>query len=134
MSLISFHKFLITTAIVFCLVFALRQFSEFRATRDGWTLLTAIAFGIAVVGLAFYLKHLRQFLKIPTARAGLGSALRSDPKGFVETYLRPAEPPTERMAVGSDDRQNKLIGWIASLIKPQVPPWKKNGHNGHEPE
>ena len=128
MSLIAFHKFLITTAIVFCLGFALRQLSEFRATGDGWTLLAAAAFGIAGLALGFYLRHLRNFLKIPTENTASHSVLRSDPKGFVATYLRPAEPLAGEALEGSGDGRGKWVRWATTLVGPHLPPWKKNGH------
>ena len=134
MSLIAFHKFLISTAIVFCFVFAIRQLSEFKASGDGVSLLTAIAFGIASAALAVYLRHLRRVLRIPSEHEALGLNLRTDPKGFAERYLRPAEPPTEAaVAQSAGNGPNKLLSWAKSLVQPQKASHKTNGHNGEGP-
>ena len=134
MSLIAFHKFLISTAIVFCFVFAIRQLSEFRAGGDGLNLLTAIAFGIASAALAFYLRHLRRVLRIPSEHEALDLSLRTDPKGFAERYLRPAEPPTEAaVAQSAGNGPSKLLSWAKSLVQPQKASHKTNGHNGEGP-
>jgi hypothetical protein len=134
MSLIAFHKFLIATAIVFCFVFAIRQLSEFKASGDGLSLLTAIAFGIASAALTFYLRHLQRVLKLPTGHEAFGLNPRTDPKGFAERYLRPAEPPTEAAAVQSaGNAPNRLVRWAQSLVEPQKASQKTNGHNGEGP-
>lgn len=62
MSIITFHRFLITTAIVFCGVFAGWEFVRF--SREGGTLeLTlGITFSVLAVALVYYLVNLRRFL------------------------------------------------------------------------
>lgn len=60
--MIYFHRFLIGTAILFCAVFSWWSFEESRVT-GAWSLkLLALAFALAVVALAYYLKNLQRFL------------------------------------------------------------------------
>jgi hypothetical protein len=75
MSLIAFHKFLIATAILFSLGMAARQFSDFQITGNGWALIIALGFACAAFVLVVYLRHLRQFLKMP------------DPKPFLPSQI-----------------------------------------------
>lgn len=65
LSLIPFHRFLIATAIVFCLFFAGWEVVAF--SRDGGiaALLIGIAFAAAAVLLFVYLVHLRRVLRLP---------------------------------------------------------------------
>ena len=115
-------------------VFAIRQLSEFKVTGDGLTLLTAVAFGMATAALAVYLRHLRRVLKIPSEHEAFGVSLRTDPKGFAERYLRPAEPPTEAtVAQSAGNGPSKLLSWAKSLVQPQKASHKTNGHNGEGP-
>lgn len=79
MSLIAFHKFLITTAILFALGLAARQLADFRDTGNVWTLIAALGFAGAALALAFYLTRLRQFLKIPEPPA--------NPKPFLPSHI-----------------------------------------------
>lgn len=60
--MIGFHRLLIATAILFCLVLAVWMFAA--AGRDGGTLavILGISFSGAAVGLSYYLKHLDRFL------------------------------------------------------------------------
>lgn len=60
--MIPFHRFLISTAIIFCLGFAGWAFMAYRATGDGRNLAFAIGFAIAGGILGYYLKHLNRFL------------------------------------------------------------------------
>src|SRR5438093_9737109 len=91
MSLIAFHRFLITTAILFSLGLAVRQWSEFQATAEPLTLITAIAFGIAAVGLAFYLRHLGAILHLRAPQADL----RPFVKRPTDHFSHPALPSSE---------------------------------------
>ena len=62
MSLISFHRFLIVNAIVFCFGFA---FWEFRAGIDGaggFTFVLGAIFMLLGLGFGVYLRHLGRFL------------------------------------------------------------------------
>lgn len=62
MSIITFHRFLITTAILFCGVFAGWEFV--RYSRGGGTLeLTlGVTFTVLALALVYYLINLRRFL------------------------------------------------------------------------
>jgi hypothetical protein len=58
--MIIFHRVLIGTAIFFC-----GGFAVWLGTRDGGgsgSLLLAAAFGLAALGLTYYLRHLNRFL------------------------------------------------------------------------
>jgi len=74
MSLIAFHKFLISTAILFCLGFSFQQFSEFQANGESGSLIMAIAVGLAAVALGYYLLHLRDFLRLPSRGSDTGTS------------------------------------------------------------
>jgi len=63
-SLIPFHKVLIATAIVFCLGFSAYEAAAFLRAREPLALVLAVGFAAAGVALAFYLRHLRRFLKL----------------------------------------------------------------------
>ena len=74
MSLIAFHKFLISTAILCCLGFSFQQFSEFQATGESGSLIMAIVAGLAAVALGYYLLHLRDFLRLPSRGSDSGTS------------------------------------------------------------
>ncbi len=113
MSLIAFHRFLISAAILFCLGFSVRQFSEFQALGGGWPLTLAIVFGVAAVALGYYLMHLRDFLRLPSR--GAGDASR-DVRGRSGKGGRPRQPgPT-------------------SLIQPDLLRAPGNGHDAQDGE
>ena len=61
MSLVSFHKVLITAAILFCGGFAAWEVNRYATDGSGSPILAAV-FGALAVLLAFYLAHLRRFL------------------------------------------------------------------------
>ncbi|MBI4538622.1 MAG: hypothetical protein HY704_03820 [Gemmatimonadetes bacterium] len=62
MSLIWFHRLLISTAIVFCVGFAAWEIFAFRQTGSAWLLLFALLFLGAAAALAIYLRNLRRVL------------------------------------------------------------------------
>jgi hypothetical protein len=62
MTLIGFHRLLISAAILFCGGFALREFSVFSETGGTLTLVLGITFGVLSVGLGYYLANLQRFL------------------------------------------------------------------------
>ncbi|MGH7475814.1 MAG: hypothetical protein ACRELD_05970 [Longimicrobiales bacterium] len=68
MSLVWFHRLLIGTAILFCAGYAVREALIYQRTAATGSLLLAIAFAAAAVGLAVYLRRLRRFLKLPEQR------------------------------------------------------------------
>jgi hypothetical protein len=59
---IPFHRLLITTAIVFCVVFAAWGWREYQSTHTAWALASTIAFAVFAALLAYYLKNLKRFL------------------------------------------------------------------------
>ena len=61
MSLISFHRFLIVTAIVFCFGFALWEFSGAGSGGFAAALLGSV-FTLLGLGLTVYLRRLARFL------------------------------------------------------------------------
>jgi hypothetical protein len=60
--MIPFHRFLITTAILFCAGFAAWAFAAYRAGGTGRDLAFAIGFAVAAAVLGYYLKNLNRFL------------------------------------------------------------------------
>ena len=56
--MIPFHRFLIGTAIVFCVGFAAYAFVAYRASGAG----SDLAFAVAGGALGYYLKNLNRFL------------------------------------------------------------------------
>ncbi len=60
--MIGFHRFLISAAIVFCIMIAV-----WLVTADGGDggvgrTILAVSFGVAALGLGYYLRHLNRFL------------------------------------------------------------------------
>lgn len=64
MSLVSFHRALILTAIVFCLGFAGWELQAYRTGGDTAALLLSAVFGLLGIGLTVYLARLASFLKL----------------------------------------------------------------------
>jgi hypothetical protein len=60
--MIPFHRFLIATAILFCVGFAAWAFVAYRANGTGADLGFAVAFALAGAALGYYLKNLNRFL------------------------------------------------------------------------
>ncbi len=68
-SLISFHKLLIATAIVFCAGYAGWEARVFISGNGGtWSLVLAILFGLVAAGFVYYLIHLSRILGRETSR------------------------------------------------------------------
>jgi hypothetical protein len=62
--MIIFHRFLIGTAICFCLGFAAWTFADWRGGGGGaGELALAVIFACAGAALGYYLKHLDRFLR-----------------------------------------------------------------------
>jgi hypothetical protein len=61
--MIIFHRFLIGTAIIFCVVFARWSQLAYRESGSAATLSLAIGFAVAAIALVYYLKNLRRFLR-----------------------------------------------------------------------
>lgn len=62
MSLISFHKLLITTAIIFCGGFAVWELSAYGKEGGTAALVLGVTFVIFAAGLVYYLMNLQRFL------------------------------------------------------------------------
>ena len=62
MSLISFHRLLITAAILFCGGYAAWEFSAYGGDGDVLSLVLGITFAILAGGLIYYLVNLQRFL------------------------------------------------------------------------
>lgn len=60
--MIIFHRFLIATAILFCVGFSAWSLAAFRASGGGLLLGLGVAFALAALALAYYLKNLDRFL------------------------------------------------------------------------
>jgi hypothetical protein len=60
--MIPFHRFLIATAIIFCVGFAVWAFAAYRAGGGGLQLGLGVVFTIAGLALGYYLKNLNRFL------------------------------------------------------------------------
>jgi hypothetical protein len=60
--MITFHRVLIGTAILFCLGFAVWAGIAYRTEGGAVTLVMAVGFGAAGLGLGYYLRHLNRFL------------------------------------------------------------------------
>lgn len=62
MSLVSFHRFLIVTAILFCGGFAAWEYTQFSRSSATGSLVVAAVFAVLAVGLGVYLARLDDFL------------------------------------------------------------------------
>lgn len=60
--MIPFHRLLISTAIVFCVVFAAWGWREYQTSHTTWALASTVAFAVFAALLAYYLKNLKRFL------------------------------------------------------------------------
>ena len=60
--MIPFHRFLIGTAILFCLGFAAWAAESYRASGAAGELALAVIFAVLGLGLTYYLKNLNRFL------------------------------------------------------------------------
>lgn len=61
--MIAFHRLLITTAIIFCTVFAVWSFREWQGSHSTFSGAAAAAFAVFAIGLSIYLVNLKRFLK-----------------------------------------------------------------------
>lgn len=62
MNLISFHRFLITTAIFFCGGYALWEFAQFNRSGAIGSLVQGIVFSVLALALTFYFNRMAGFL------------------------------------------------------------------------
>jgi hypothetical protein len=69
MSLISFHRFLIVSGIVFCFGFAVWELMTWWVGRQQNSLILGVVFILLGGGLIFYLSRLKSFLGIDSGSA-----------------------------------------------------------------
>lgn len=62
MSIITFHRFLITTAILFCGMFAGWEFLRYSREGGALELTLGVTFTLLAIALVYYLVNLRRFL------------------------------------------------------------------------
>jgi hypothetical protein len=62
--MIPFHRFLIFTAICFCLGFAAWTIAAWRGGAGVGALALGVAFACAGAALGYYLRHLQRFLHL----------------------------------------------------------------------
>jgi hypothetical protein len=60
--MIGFHRFLIATAIIFCAGLGVWMLSAYWGNGNVVLLVLGISFGIAALGLSYYLRNLERFL------------------------------------------------------------------------
>ncbi len=63
MSLLTAHKILISTAVVFFFGFALWEFRNYFSMGNLWALFRSVLYFLVSVGFALYLKSLKYWLK-----------------------------------------------------------------------
>lgn len=63
MSLLTAHKILISTAVVFFFGFSLWELTGYLKTGDLWASLRSILYLLVAVGFGFYLRSLKHWLK-----------------------------------------------------------------------
>lgn len=64
MSLLSFHRVLIATAIVFCVGYGLWELFAYFEQGSRRSLLLALLFGMGGLALGYYLRNLSRILRI----------------------------------------------------------------------
>ncbi|MCK5449104.1 MAG: hypothetical protein KAJ43_13215 [Gemmatimonadetes bacterium] len=62
MSIVAFHRVLITAAIAFCAFFSAWEFGQYRRDGDGSGVVLALVFAVLAVGFGIYLALLDRFL------------------------------------------------------------------------
>ncbi len=62
MSIVAFHKVLITAGISFCVLFAWWELTRYQDDGEGLRLALGIGFGLLACGLTVYLALLKRFL------------------------------------------------------------------------
>jgi TRAP-type C4-dicarboxylate transport system permease small subunit len=60
--MVTFHRLLIGTFIVFSAGFAVYGWRDYQRTHAAWSLVSAIAFGVFALAFVAYLALLRRFL------------------------------------------------------------------------
>lgn len=62
MSLVAFHRFLISAGIVFCFGYAVWEVQGWLDSRDAGALIVAMGFALLGAGLVVYLRRLNRIL------------------------------------------------------------------------
>jgi hypothetical protein len=62
--MITFHRVLISTAILFCLTFAVWSLLTWSRSHERILLVLSVSFIVASAGLGYYLANLRRFLRL----------------------------------------------------------------------
>ncbi len=63
MTLLTAHKILISTAVVFFFGFALMEFRSYFEAGDSWAVLRGLLYLSVAIGFGFYLGTLKRWLK-----------------------------------------------------------------------
>jgi hypothetical protein len=63
MTLITAHKILISTAVVFFFGFALWQWRDYLDTENTWAAIQAVVYFVVAVGFGVYLASLKKWVK-----------------------------------------------------------------------
>ena len=63
MKLITAHKILISSAIIFFIFFAFWELRNYAASNDGWSVLRAVLYFLVAIGFGVYFKMLKRWYK-----------------------------------------------------------------------
>jgi hypothetical protein len=63
MKLITAHKILISSAVVFFVFFAIWEWTNYSGNGDGWAVWRGVLYFIVALGFAVYLKNLKRWYK-----------------------------------------------------------------------
>ena len=63
MRLLTAHKILISTAIIFFFFFALWELRNFTSIADGWAAVRSMLYLLVSVGFAIYFKNLKRWYR-----------------------------------------------------------------------
>jgi hypothetical protein len=61
--LLTAHRILIATAVVFFVFFAFWEYRNYRQTANGWAVLRAALYFLVAIGFGVYFKKLKQWYK-----------------------------------------------------------------------
>ena len=64
MTLLTAHKILISTAVVFFFGFAFWEFKNYLDTADHWSILSALFYLVVAVAFAVYLRSLKKWARL----------------------------------------------------------------------
>jgi hypothetical protein len=63
MRLLTAHKILISTAVVFFFAFGLREMRDYLDTENAWAVFRGVLYILVALGFAVYLKSLKRWIK-----------------------------------------------------------------------